>query len=830
MQILALQETGARLVAPPGFRLHHHLDAKLALLYPAAWRFETRIERARFLLITFSSPSICIVNLHLPPSDCKAAKKAVVELCELAATSGAASRLILGDFNQNVVNPRVVSLTCELAAVHECINELPTCITRRSNGTDKESVLDFILFSSPPSFPAVVHDVRLECDWALSARGGHIHHLLLDTISVESAAAPRPAPLASRFSAASSADRKRFSRNVSARLSAIEPAGTATAVEQQLLSAIAAEAPCLPELGTSARTGAVLRNHTPEQTVAAAHAYYSQLYERVDLPDGKLPPLSATRAAKVRADALAAPVTEDEVMAALKTKKRRMAGDHQCGVNTIVLRFLAHHSCFRRFLTRFVELSLQTQLTDSASTAGSILIPKQLDTVPADVLEARPIAVGPALAKVPKTVLARRLQTAICGAVAPNQHGFIKGRSASTCAQRVISLLGESKDRVAVFADVSKAYDTVAHATILASIRRFGLGDHFYHLVRSYLAAIRTRFHAGGASSDWIRLHRGVLQGCPLSCLLFILATDHVFTSASTSDDFGFADDIASVGRLTHVTSTVDRILPVLEAAGLSVNVSKFGFLGSDDRKSIRVGQTTVFDRGKPVNYLGYPLARNASETRDLLFARALSYCRMAVPKLYAGRYMQAVAYINQQLAPRIAYIARIATFTQFQLDQLDAPVVRVLQRHPGKCHAGTMSKGALFAVLRVQLPSMVAMRSRVYFLNSHPPVKCKYLTRMNISLPLTRSALKTAMNAFFHECYTVKWMESRSGEMVPPSSASFVVSPISASPLHWPFSLTLFQRRILCTSSTCTIVPNVRVAVAHAPRATFLNGTPRCH
>ena len=89
-----------------------------------------------------------------------------------------------------------------------------------------------------------------------------------------------------------------------------------------------------------------------------------------------------------------------------------------------------------------------------------------------------------------------------------------------------------------------------------------------------------------------------------------------------------------------------------------------------------------------------------------------------------------------------------------------------VLAHHSGKSHMGTVSKGALFAVLRVQLPSMVAMRSRVYFLNSQPPTKCTYLTRMNITLPLPRAALKAAMNAYFYECYTAKWLASRSGEM----------------------------------------------------------------
>ena len=267
------------------------------------------------------------------------------------------------------------------------------------------------------------------------------------------------------------------------------------------------------------------------------------------------------------------------------------------------------------------------------------------------------------------------------------------------------------------------------------------------------------------------------------------------------------------MGRHANVSATITRIIPVLAAAGLSANVSKFGFLGSADHSNIRVGQFAVFDRGEPVNYLGYPIARKPAETRNLIFARALSYCRLTVPKLYTLKYMQAVNHINQQLAPRIAYMTRVATFTQSQLDQLDATIVRVLQRHPGKCHAGTMSKGALFAVLRVQLPSMVAMRSRVYFLNAQPPIKCNYLTRMNLILPLTRPALKAAMNAYFYVCYTAKWMASRSGEM------ARCCPPIVRELRHVPE-----KRRPFALAFLTNTLPT-----AHTMHRLHLHSSPRC-
>jgi hypothetical protein len=230
----------------------------------------------------------------------------------------------------------------------------------------------------------------------------------------------------------------------------------------------------------------------------------------------------------------------------------------------------------------------------------------------------------------------------------------------------------------------------------------------------------------------------------------------------------GYADDICSAGHHNSVSASVNRIVPTLAAAGLNTNVTKSAFVGTAPHLSIRIGQNVVFDRGEQIEYLGYPISRNKKECQKLLFRRLLSITQMAVPTLYSLKYTQAVTYINQRLAPRIAYIARLANLHKHQLDQIDRPIMRLLQRHPGKYHAGTISKGALFATLNVQFPSIVSIRSRLYFLNAHyhPSIKCPYLSQFSISLPQPRPSLRAALNKAFYGIYTAAWMDSRSGEL----------------------------------------------------------------
>jgi hypothetical protein len=180
---------------------------------------------------------------------------------------------------------------------------------------------------------------------------------------------------------------------------------------------------------------------------------------------------------------------------------------------------------------------------------------------------------------------------------------------------------------------------------------------------------------------------------------------------------------------------------------GLTVNAAKSSLSGTQTIKRLLIGQHTVFDRGEPIDYLGFPVARTPKEQRRLLLARVLTIVRSAVPQLYKLSYAQAVRFININLAPRISYVAKFAEFTQTELRMIDAPVMRVLMRHPGKYHVSTVHKGALYSLFRIQFPSVVVMRSRMYHCNLHPS---KYAKVMNISLPKPRHQLKAAMNVIF--------------------------------------------------------------------------------
>ncbi len=443
-----------------------------------------------------------------------------------------------------------------------------------------------------------------------------------------------------------------------------------------------------------------------------------------------------------------------------------MAPDFMNGLNSVLIAFLAHHRPFLLRLTEFVQICLRNGFPASASEAGTILIPKRADTTPAQLSETRPIAINPSISKLAKTVLARRLLAALDPTISDQQFGFRPRRSTARCFQHLFNAW-DDKSVVTAFIDIRKAFDTVTHKAVLTSLRRFRVPEHFVDILSRYLAAARTKFYAGDAVSNVVTLHRGLLQGCPLSPILFILCTDFILSASSPTADSAFADDISVTGKFTAVVPSITRVIPALASAGLQVNCAKSGFISDGKNPAIRIGDAIVFEQSEPIIHLGFPTLRSPAKRRVATFQMLLRICRQAVPVLFQLSYQDAVRYINSRLAPRVAYLSQVATFTKTQLKQLDAPIVQVLMRHPGKYHLGSVSKGALYAIFQVQFPSSVAMRSRMYHVNSFPSLACSYATEMNIALPLPHYRLKAAMNAFFYARYTAAWFASRSGELI---------------------------------------------------------------
>ncbi|UYV61968.1 hypothetical protein LAZ67_1007216 [Cordylochernes scorpioides] len=181
----------------------------------------------------------------------------------------------------------------------------------------------------------------------------------------------------------------------------------------------------------------------------------------------------------------------------------------------------------------------------------------------------RGIALISNLSKLFTTILRSRLNEWVerRNVISENQAGFRRGRS---CVDLIFTLttliqlsLRKKRGKLYVFfVDLRKAFDTVPHSLLWKKLTNLGVSYQFIHAIRNYYEQATVAVRWRGSITENIKIHSGVLQGEPLSPLLFILFMTDLIKMYDNSDltsvylpEFGdvhllmYADDIAIIGE-----------------------------------------------------------------------------------------------------------------------------------------------------------------------------------------------------------------------------------------------------------------------------------------
>ena len=161
----------------------------------------------------------------------------------------------------------------------------------------------------------------------------------------------------------------------------------------------------------------------------------------------------------------------------------------------------------------------------------TVLIPKVAE--PSGPGQFRPIAIGSFISRVFDRLLAERMSGLL--EFQSRQRAFVKSDGIADNVFLFRCLLSEElKPLSLAFLDVSKAFDSVSHATLLLAAERMGAPGPFISYLRTLYSEASTVFHVDGQFSDPLMLNRGVRQGDPLSPLLFNCVIDWALASLDT--------------------------------------------------------------------------------------------------------------------------------------------------------------------------------------------------------------------------------------------------------------------------------------------------------
>ena len=212
--------------------------------------------------------------------------------------------------------------------------------------------------------------------------------------------------------------------------------------------------------------------------------------------------------------------------------------------------------------------------------ARLFLIPKKQGGLVADT---RCISVTDSSNRVHASVLAKLITPAMQHAINRDQLGFVPGRVGTQHIHDLLSgfysKLDKKQQSYVLLLDFKRAFDSVSHQFILATIKGLGLPGWFRRSVRGLLHEVWVNPVLPEKCSVKIPILRGVKQGCPLSPLLFVMCLDALLNRMDNVPGIrkhAYADDIAVT---SDVFSMLCPLFPILgefgRISGLVINITK---------------------------------------------------------------------------------------------------------------------------------------------------------------------------------------------------------------------------------------------------------------
>ena len=94
----------------------------------------------------------------------------------------------------------------------------------------------------------------------------------------------------------------------------------------------------------------------------------------------------------------------------------------------------------------------------------------------------------------------------------------------SVISQLIREAKANKTDLVVTWLDIANAYGSMPHSLIMTALQNTHVPERMQELVKSYYGEVKVRFSTTEFTTDWQRVEKGIITGCTLSVILFVLA------------------------------------------------------------------------------------------------------------------------------------------------------------------------------------------------------------------------------------------------------------------------------------------------------------------
>ena len=145
-------------------------------------------------------------------------------------------------------------------------------------------------------------------------------------------------------------------------------------------------------------------------------------------------------------------------------------------------------------------------------------------------------------------------------------YGFQKQRSTAAAVRKIIAILENARLKGLaahmLTIDIEKAYDSVPYELIDLMLQKHACPERMRTLIQRAHTNRAIKFRINNKNGQPLTPLRGVAQGSPLSCILFVLCMQPLLRRLQDKPEglYGRQDDTAYVDDLTLLTRTAEMM------------------------------------------------------------------------------------------------------------------------------------------------------------------------------------------------------------------------------------------------------------------------------